>query len=238
MTQINMKMNLVLITLLFVGLVPSNLSSTFLRNSATAPFELSAFVPIETKRLILRKINLDDVPMIFSILSEAQVVDNTAGLERYTAISQATDLVKKIMYNYQIDSAYDPILFGIIDKMTEELIGCVGFFGYTSLFSRAELGYFLSPKVWGRGFAAEAALALVDFGFANLYLNRIEATVFPENGPSVRVLEKTGMRCEGVLRQHVARNGQFRDRKIYSILRDEWCGTQKQLAKLKSSDAL
>lgn len=209
--------------------MPSNLSSTFLRNVAAAPFELSTFVPIQTNRLILRKINFDDVPMIFSILSEVQVVNNTAGLELYTTIDQAEGLIHKIMHNYQTGSEHDPIVFAIVDQSTEAFIGCVGFFGYTSLFSRAELGYFLSPKAWGRGFAAEAARALVDFGFANLQLNRIEATVFPENAASVRILEKIGMQSEGILRQHVSRNGQFRDRKMYAILRDDWLVTSNNL---------
>lgn len=215
-------MNLVLITLLIVNVMPSCLNSSFLRNTAEAPFELVTFVPIETNRLLLRKVSLEDAPAIFSILSEEQVVNSTAGLEQYTKINQAKELVNSIMHNYQIDSGHDPIVFAIADKKTGEFIGCVGFFGYNPLFSRAELGYFISPKYWGKGFVTEAAQVLVNFGFSNLQLNRIEATVFPENGASIRILEKIGMQCEGLMRQHVIRDGQFRDRKLYALLRDDW----------------
>ena len=220
-------MNLVLIALLLVIARPLHLNAStgFLRNTAKASFELNTFVPIETNRLVLRKIVLDDALAIFEILSDKRVVSSTAGLEQYTSTDQAKELVNEIVHNYQ--SGYDPLIFAIIDKSSDNLIGCVGFFGYNALFSRAELGYFLSPHSWGKGFVTEAAQALVNFGFTNMHLNRIEATVFPENSASIRVLEKIGMQCEGLMRQHVMRDGKFRDRKLYAILRDEWQGYQR-----------
>lgn len=182
----------------------------------------TAFTHIETDRLVLRKIRPEDAQDIFTILSDTRVIDNTAALELHTSIDQTKELVHQITNGYLADSQQDWMLVAIIDKTTGTLIGCCGFFGYAPLFGRAELGYFLSPHYWGKGFVTEAAQALLNFGFDTMQLNRIEATVYPENGASIRVLEKIGMHYEGLLRQHVVRNGQFRNRQIYSILRNEW----------------
>ena len=65
---------------------------------------------------------------------------------------------------------------------------------------RAELGYYLSRDQWGRGLTTEAVRAVLRYGFENMELNRIHATAHPENVASIRVLEKVGMRREGLLR--------------------------------------
>jgi ribosomal-protein-alanine N-acetyltransferase len=83
------------------------------------------------------------------------------------------------------------------------------------------LGYALSRDYWGRGLMAEAAGAMISFGFREMNLNRIEARCIAENTASTRVMEKAGMLCEGTLRQRELIKGEHRDIKIYSILRDE-----------------
>jgi [ribosomal protein S5]-alanine N-acetyltransferase len=87
---------------------------------------------------------------------------------------------------------------------------------------RAELGYWLAASAWGRGFATEAAQALVDFGFRECGLARIYAQVLAGNHASMRVLEKLGMVNEGVKRQHVRKGRKLHDVVIYGLLRDEW----------------
>jgi [ribosomal protein S5]-alanine N-acetyltransferase len=91
--------------------------------------------------------------------------------------------------------------------------------------SSASLGYGIAPASWGRGFATEAARAMVDYGFETFGLAKIWARVDPRNLASVRVLEKLGMRLEGVLRSHVVRRGERADRAYYGILRHEWEAT-------------
>jgi len=87
---------------------------------------------------------------------------------------------------------------------------------------RAELGYWLAAPVWGRGFATEAAQAVVDFGFRELALARIYAQVLAGNRGSLRVLDKLGMVNEGVKRQHVHKARRLHDVVLYGLLRDEW----------------
>lgn len=85
-----------------------------------------------------------------------------------------------------------------------------------------EIWYLVDPDCWGRGIATAAAEALLRMGFTELGLHRMWASCLPENPASVKVLEKLGMRCEGLRRQNLKIHGQWRDSFVYAILREEW----------------
>ena len=87
---------------------------------------------------------------------------------------------------------------------------------------RAELGYWLGADAWGKGFATEAAGALVDLGFRQLGLERIYAQVLEGNAASCRVLEKLGMTDEGTRRRHVRKGRRLYDVEMFGMLRREW----------------
>ena len=87
----------------------------------------------------------------------------------------------------------------------------------------AELGYAVARKHWGQGIAAEAARAVIDAAFrTHSDLNRVRAMADLRNEPSQRVMEKLGMRREGVLRQNRFVREEFVDEAWYGILRSEW----------------
>ena len=92
--------------------------------------------------------------------------------------------------------------------------------------ARAEIGYALARKYWGQGLMTEAVRAMLDYGFNLLRLNRIEARCDVENIASWRVMEKAGMKFEGVLRQNIFLHGRPRDARMYGILREEWSTTE------------
>lgn len=81
-----------------------------------------------------------------------------------------------------------------------------------------ELGYVLSRRHWGQGYATEVAQMLVKLGFERLGLERLGATCHPDNAASIRVLEKCGMQREGRLRGHLMVRGQRRDSVAYGLL--------------------
>lgn len=83
---------------------------------------------------------------------------------------------------------------------------------------RADIGYVLARAAWGHGYASEAAAAMLRFGFDELDLHKISATCDPDNRGSARVLEKIGMRREGVLRDHFLVRGQWRDRLLWAAI--------------------
>lgn len=87
---------------------------------------------------------------------------------------------------------------------------------------RAELGYELARWLWGQGFMAEAAAAVIDEAFRQLPIIKISATATAANERSTRLLEKLGMQREALLRQHWVHHGQVLDEVRYGLLRDEW----------------
>jgi RimJ/RimL family protein N-acetyltransferase len=92
-------------------------------------------------------------------------------------------------------------------------------------YGQGEISYILHPDIWGQGYATEAALLLLQFGFSELQMHRIYATCDPRNVASTRVLEKLGMTYEGHMRETMHIRDGWRDSLLYSILRREWSQT-------------
>ena len=86
----------------------------------------------------------------------------------------------------------------------------------------ADIGYELAPECWGRGYATEAAQAIVDFGFTKLSLHRISSWCIADNAASARVLEKVGLQLEGRLRENECFKGRWWDTLLYGLLESEW----------------
>jgi RimJ/RimL family protein N-acetyltransferase len=113
------------------------------------------------------------------------------------------------------------VTYAVTDAGSGVLMGAVGL-TITPAHARAELGYWLGVPYWNRGYSTEAANAIVDFGFTRLGLHRIQAHYLTRNPASGRVMEKLGMRSEGVSRHAVRKNDRFEDLETYAILADEW----------------
>ena len=121
-------------------------------------------------------------------------------------------------------SAYEngeAITFAIELRGNGSFVGAIGL-TIDRDFNKAELGYWVGKPFWNRGYATEAASALLDFGFEGLQLNRIHAVHFARNPSSGRVMEKSGMLLEGTARQDIMKWGKYEDLVSYAILREDW----------------
>lgn len=85
----------------------------------------------------------------------------------------------------------------------------------------ASLGYWMGAPHAGRGFMTDAVFAAVQFAFASLRLNRLEAACLPGNAASKRVLEKAGFRLEGRARRYLKIDGRWQDHDLYALLHDD-----------------
>jgi len=132
----------------------------------------------------------------------------------------------RVQHNVNRGPAKGGIRWGLTLKGDDTIIGTAGFPGIDDKTYRARIGYNLASAHWGRGLATEAVRALVGFGFAQLNLNRIEATTNLDNTGSMRVLAKVGFTEEGILRDYVywREVGAFSDARMYSLLRREYAG--------------
>lgn len=178
------------------------------------------FPVIETKRLILRKLKDEDVEDIFSY---ACMPEMTVFLIWYPhkVISESLDFIKFTWDEFEKGSS---IVWGIELKEENKIVGTIDLRGWKSDNRCGDIGYGLSPKYWSKGIITEAMNAVINFGFTNLRLHRIEAHCEEANTGSWKVMEKCGMRFEGLLREKAFFKDKFRSMKMYSILRQDWDG--------------
>jgi RimJ/RimL family protein N-acetyltransferase len=104
----------------------------------------------------------------------------------------------------------------------DELIGGIGLMLQPDVYRfSAEIGYWIAEPFWGKGIASLTLLALSKYAFEQFDLNRIFAGVFQGNRASMRVLEKSGFKLEGRLRNAVYKENRFKDQLMYSILKED-----------------
>lgn len=173
---------------------------------------------LETDRLILRKIKLDDIDDMYEYASDASV---TKYLTWYPHDSKAYtfEYVSYLQGRYKVGDFFD---WAVTLKSNGKMIGTCGFTRFDFFNDSAEIGYALNPKYHGRGIATEAVARVIEFGFKNLGLNRLECRYMVENIASRRVMEKNGMIFEGVRRQGVLVKGIYRDVGVCAILKSDY----------------
>jgi RimJ/RimL family protein N-acetyltransferase len=92
------------------------------------------------------------------------------------------------------------------------------------LFNAAELGYWIGVAHWNRGYCTEAAKAVLEYGFNSLRYHKISARHFVDNLSSGRVMEKVGMRREGLLQDDVMKDGRYITVELYGIVNPREAG--------------
>lgn len=172
------------------------------------------FPVLETKQLILREITEDDAKDLFINFSSTEVMKHY-GSEPMKDIEEARGLIHSFQKGFNENIG---IRWGIQLKNKKSLIGTVGFHAVSSKHSRAEIGYELNQRYWGKGLAREAIGKAVEYGLKEMELKRIGAIVFLENRPSNELLLKLGFQREGVLRKYMVQNGVSYDTYVYSLL--------------------
>ena len=174
---------------------------------------------LETERLLLRKMRLDDAQAMYGYASDPEVTRYVL-FETHRSVEDSEAFLRFAVEGYERGDFGG---WGVILKDSGEFVGTCGVdVNYAPEHTRAELGYVLSRDHWGRGLMPEAVRAVIRFGFGCIELNRIQARCIAENTASARVMEKAGMTYEGTLRQSEFIKGAYRYMKIYSILRHEF----------------
>ena len=169
---------------------------------------------LETSRLILRQIRMQDAEDIFEWSSDERVARYVLW-EPHQSISETRDYIRYIRsaYRHRLPSSW-----AIELKTNGQVIGTIGFMWISYENRSAEVGYSMSSSFWGQGLMPEALHRLLDFSFEYLKLNRVEAQYDTRNPASGRVLEKCGMVREGILRQRIYNKGEYIDVCVCAIL--------------------
>jgi len=172
------------------------------------------FPVIETERLTLKPLVINDSDSLLGIFSDPEVMRywNTAP---WTTIQDAIDFINESNDSMQ---RQESLILGVYLKSTGELAGKCMLFSYDKESKRAEIGFGLGRSCWGKGYISEAGEALVQYAFNSLGLRRIEAEIDPDNQSSAKALEKLGFSREGLLRQRWEVNGIVSDSAMYGRL--------------------
>jgi ribosomal-protein-alanine N-acetyltransferase len=172
---------------------------------------------LHTARLVLRPYSLADAADLVQLAGAREVAATTLRIPHPYREHDALDFITSCRSDFQLGLS---VRLAIVATAGGQLAGGVGLRIHQA-HRRAELGYWLGVPFWGKGYATEAATAMVRYGFEVLALERIYASYFAGNLASQRVLEKIGMRHEGCLRRHIRKWDQFIDLEFYGMLRSE-----------------
>ncbi len=183
--------------------------------------ELVREIPeLETERLLLRAPGYSDVVDIYDYASDPQVALHTLW-EPHQSLEDTRNFLDFVFDQRRSGRS---VVWAIVRKDERCVIGTVGLANWAHQHSRAELGFAIARRCWNQGYTSEAVSAVLRYAFLDVGLNRVEALCKVENGASARVLEKAGMRFEGILRQREFIKGRFEDLKLFAIVRDEYPG--------------
>ncbi|MBL1216787.1 MAG: N-acetyltransferase [Planctomycetes bacterium] len=185
-----------------------------------APNASTAIEPptLTTARLLLRPYRTEDAADVARLAGHEKVAASTENIPYPYSVEAAIEWIDSQAEKNRSGSGVN-LRVGLRD--TGEQVGGIGLVVQRAHL-RAELGYWISVPHWGNGYATEASVAMLEYGFNTLNLNRIFAMYFAHNAASGRVMQKLGMTHEGCMRRHTLKDGRFLDMERYAILHDEW----------------
>jgi len=172
----------------------------------------------ETEHLLIRELRMSDAQDQLEYAQDDEIAALGLWLPQKTLQENINDIQETINH-YASGSNFS---WAVEHRTDHKMIGRIQLGGYNLRDARADIGYAYNRLYWGKGYATEAALAILKFGFATLKLHRVGATVLPDNTGSIRVLEKLGFQQEGIRRQAYSLRGPYEDLFCYSILAPEW----------------
>jgi ribosomal-protein-alanine N-acetyltransferase len=173
---------------------------------------------IETQRLILKELTLQDLDFIYGHFSNEDVCRYLFDNEPLASIEEAQQII-----DFYLDPRQnDRNRWCIVCKETNKSIGTCGFHRWNKTDHIAEIGYDLQREFWGHGYMQEAMRAALEVGFCRMNLNRIEAYTSVENQRSIQMLKKLGFTAEGIVRDKHYFRGVYYDHYCFSILKREW----------------
>lgn len=173
----------------------------------------------ETERLLIREYKRSDISDFIRVAEQPEVYATTYGIPHIYPKKMALKTLRFIRQGIKDGSSYE---FAVILRETGEYIGNVGIINVNVPHRRADISYYTDKNYRNYGYTTEAAAEMIRFGFEELGLHKISGLYMSVNPASGRVMEKLGMKYEGLLRCHMLKDGIFYDIVRKGILRDEY----------------
>jgi len=162
---------------------------------------------LETQRLRIRSLSMEDAPAMLAILSDAETV-RYWGRPMMKELAQAEDYTRE---NLRWMEDGHCLYWGVEEKASGNMIGTCTLFRLDSSNRRGEIGYLLNRAYWHQGFMSEVLESVIAYAFTEMKLHRLEADTDPDNIASIRLLERFGFEREGLFRDRWLVNGKWCD---------------------------
>ncbi len=167
----------------------------------------------------LRQITYEDAQDYLDYISNKQVNQYVPDECLPKDLDQAKNEIK---YNLDLFLYKRSIFWSVTRKKDNKVIGSCGFNYWSRDHNRAEISYDLNYDFWNKGIMTDVVKSVLAFAFTQMKLQRVEATVNPNNMGSLKVLRKCNFKKEGVLREHKLLHGKFTDAIILSLIKREY----------------
>jgi ribosomal-protein-alanine N-acetyltransferase len=167
---------------------------------------------LHTERLVLRPVCDADQENVFKGFSHPEVT-------RYFDLTYPTlEATAAQMEWYKTNSHNGTGYYWAVTNTTGDFMGVFSIYFINQTHHKAEIGYWLLPEFWGKGFASEALKTILHFAQHHLSLHRISAEIEPENTDSWKLLQKLGFELEGTFRDYEFKNGKYNDLQVWAKL--------------------
>lgn len=181
-------------------------------------------VVLETERLVLRPYCPEDAENVFRVVSRKEVAATTLLIPHPYPRENVDWWINYLNSCRHKGTACE---LGMFTKDSGTYIGNSGFQAILAKHRNAEVGYFIDPDKWNKGYGTEACRRVVQFGFETLGLERIYGKCMAKNVGSRRIMEKSGLILEGIARHGVYKWGQFEDICHLGLIRADWEATAR-----------
>ncbi|MCA1033231.1 MULTISPECIES: GNAT family N-acetyltransferase [Bacillus] len=169
---------------------------------------------ISTDRLLLRLFQVSDAETVARLCDNYNLYKSTLYLPYPYVVNDALSWMENHLNNFSSDRSYE---LAVTDRETGKLYGAIALSNNQN-FRHGELAYWIGEEYWGKGYATEAAEAVIRFAFEEKKYHKVFARYFQSNPASGRVMEKLGMKEEGILADHVRKEGRYESLVCYGLI--------------------
>lgn len=192
------------------------------------------FPTLETERLILRKVTKKDAKDLYEYCSDP-VSSRYSDWQPHGELADTKQFIKGLLSSF---SHGEYFMWCIELKESGKVIGSVSITEMDRHYKVAELGYGILKAYWNQGYATEATVAVLDYLFCTVGVQRVFARIVTENLASVRLALRLNMECDGLLRKGIYLDGVSRDVYVYAITDEDYKKTLETVEEVDESDEL
>lgn len=168
---------------------------------------------LKTERLILRREKLEDAEILYKFLGCDAEMSKYTGWNPYITLVSARKKIEEDIRNSENKDFYSWVI-----QFKDEIVGTIGAYDYEPQTNSIEIGYSIFRNAWGKGYATEALSEVIRYLFEEKSMNKVHAWSHRENIASQKVLEKVGMKREGIKKSS---DEVAIEQVIYGIARDD-----------------